>query len=83
MSTYERSRNSSWSATTETGRFAASNTSILTFAASGRSAPRQRLGRKAEIGVNARSGASRGNMGPLAERLYAVDPAGVATSIFD
>ena len=36
---------------------------------SGSSAPRQRRGRKAEMGVKATSGAFSGTMGPLADRL--------------
>ena len=40
-----------------------------TSALSGSSAPRQRRGRKAEIGVSAISGASSGRIGPLADRL--------------
>ncbi len=58
-----------WSATALTGRLSASSTSIVTLAWSGSSAPRQRRGRKAEIGVSASSGASSGRIGPLAERL--------------
>ena len=45
-------RNSKWSATAETGRLSASSTSMVTRALSGRSAPRQRRGRKAEMGVS-------------------------------
>ena len=53
---------------------------MVTCAVSGRSAPRQRRGRNAEIGVSAKRRASSGRIGPLAEKLYAVDPAGVAAS---
>ena len=49
-STRDTLRNSVWSATALTGRFLASVTSIWILAWSGRSAPRQRRGRKAEIG---------------------------------
>ena len=44
-----------------------------------KSAPRHRRGRKALIGVRARMFEPRGMIGPWAERLYAVEPAGVAT----
>ena len=58
----------------------ASSTSTRTCARSGRSAPCQRRGRKGLIGVSAMSDALIGMIGPWAERLYAVEPAGVATS---
>ncbi len=74
------SRTSFWSATTDTGRFSGSSTRKRIVLRSGSSAPRQRRGRKGLIGVSARSLESSGRIGPLAERLYAVDPAGVATS---
>ena len=51
---------------------------MVTLARSGNSAPRQRRGRNGLIGVSAKSGAPIGMIGPCAERLYAVDPAGVA-----
>ena len=44
----------------------------------GSSAPRQRRGRNGLIGVSASSGALMGRIGPWADRLYAVEPAGVA-----
>ena len=53
--------------------------SIVTWALSGNSAPRQRRGRNGLIGVSASSGAPIGMIGPWTERLYAVEPAGVAT----
>ena len=53
---------------------------MVTRARSGSSAPRQRRGRNGLIGVSASSEALIGMIGPCAERLYAVEPAGVATS---
>ncbi len=46
----------------------------------GSKAPRQRRGRNALIGVNGSRLAESGTIGPWADRLYAVDPAGVDTS---
>jgi len=53
----------------ETGRFSACRISKVTFALCGSSAPRQRRGRKALIGVSASSGAPMGMIGPWADRL--------------
>ena len=79
MSTLRTDRTSSWSATAATGRLSASMISIVTFALFGSSAPRQRRGRKGLIGVSASNGALIGMIGPCADKLYAVEPAGVAT----
>ena len=73
-------RISTWSATALTGRLSCSSTSTLIFALWDSSAPRQRRGRNGLIGVSASSCALIGRIGPCAERLYAVEPAGVATS---
>src|SRR3954465_7079436 len=67
-----------WSAAAFTGRFSDSRISKRTVALLESNAPRQRRGRNGLTGVRAKSGASRGRIGPWAERLYAVDPAGVA-----
>ena len=61
------SRTSAESATAETGRFSGSSTSKVTRAAFGSSAPRQRRGRNAAIGVSARMPAPIGRIGPCAE----------------
>ena len=53
----------------DTGRLSASKTRNVIRLRSGRIAPRQRRGRKAEIGVRASSCESSGKIGPLAERL--------------
>ena len=61
--------NSTLSATALTGRLSASRVRNVTTARLERIAPRQRRGRKGEIGVSASSGASIGRIGPCAERL--------------
>ena len=52
-----------------------------TAVSSGKIAPDHRLGRKGLMGVSASIRAWNGRIGPRAERLYAVEPAGVATRI--
>ena len=52
-----------------TGRFSGSNTSNKTSAVLGSSAPRQRLGRKALMGVSGNRLAESGTIGPCADRL--------------
>ena len=54
-------------------------TSKIMIALDGSSAPRQRLGLNALIGVSASRSLPSGMIGPAADRLYAVEPAGVAT----
>src|SRR5690606_5312039 len=70
----------SWeSAVTLTGRLYGSSTSNRTSVSALRIAPRQRRGRNAAIGVSAMVCDPSGRIGPCAEKLYAVLPAGVAT----
>ena len=65
------------SATALTGLFFGLQTSNLISTSCDSNAPRQRRGRNALIGVSARIFAFIGIIGPCAERLYAVLPAGV------
>ena len=67
------------SATELTGRFILSKISKYTLEFLDNVAPFHLLGLKALIGVRARTFESMGKIGPCAEKLYAVLPAGVAT----
>jgi hypothetical protein len=69
------------SATTLTGLFLGSKFLIETFALLLIVAPRHPLGLKGDIGVTASRLDSKSNTGPRADKLYAVLPAGVATSV--
>src|SRR6185437_3135595 len=68
------------SATAAVGRLSDSITSNRTLALLGSKAPRQRRGRNALIGVRGNRLADSGTIGPWADRLYAVEPAGVEIS---
>src|SRR5690606_18175379 len=67
------------SAVALTGRSTDFKTSSRTTESAGTSAPGQRRGRNAEIGVIGRTFAFSGKIGPPAEELYAVEPTGVET----
>src|SRR6185312_8028018 len=78
--TTSRTSRTSWkSAVALTGRLPGSRMRSVTWVRCGRIAPRQRRGRNGLIGVSASTFASSGRIGPCADRLYAVEPAGVAT----
>src|SRR5690606_21767344 len=79
ITTSTTSRVSCESAVTLTGRLYGSSTSKRTSVSALRMAPRQRRGRNAAIGVSAIVCEPSGRIGPCAEKLYAVLPAGVAT----
>src|SRR5262245_45083962 len=68
-STDSTSRTSVKSATAAVGRLSASSTSNNTWAELGSSAPRQRRGRNAEIGVSGNRLADNGTIGTCADRL--------------